>query len=227
MRPPELSESRRLPSVAVIRSTGRPQASALTCPPPGGEVLRLAGGRAVHGDADHLVASRLRAFRGPVECNEQVSAVLLGELHPGVEREAERRRVGLHSDFRCAHAHARIRTPELGIRQVAGMAPGPAEVVALTYEVDRFGREVVAEPVAPIVGRPQLIAPWSDRKAHGITQAAREDAATGAVRRKAKNGRTPFVVLRAHVATRSDRDIERRPVGAEPQRAGVVPTVSG
>lgn len=84
--------------------------------------------------------------------------------------------MGLHIHQRLLHALTGIRTlAELRIGNGPGVAARPAIVALVHKRVDRFGRDVVAKQIAPIVRGPDLLIPGIGRQANGVAQSLREE----------------------------------------------------
>ncbi len=129
----------------------------------------------------------------------------------------------LHLDNRIGNPVAVALTAVVRIDDASAVATREAGVVALANQVDRLRRLIVAEPVPPVVRRPQLVGPRAKGDAHGVAQAIRVDGLIAAVGAIANDGRPTWVALDTHVTRGADRDVEPRPVGAEEHRARVMP----
>ena len=97
-----------------------------------------------------------------------------GEAGAVVEAEPERRTVRLEGYRRRVDRLADVRPAELRVfRQAArrGVAGRPAGIASVAHAVDRLERQVIAEQVAAVVGRPQLagvgVPDEADRVAQG------------------------------------------------------------
>jgi len=152
----------------------------------GGEILVFAGRHAVLDDhADHLVSGALAAIPRAVLGGEDVAAVFRRELLPGIERDAERGRMGLEQDVGHRDVVLEIgpRAAVPGIFIGTDIVPGPAVERAFPDAGDVVAGDVVAQAVA-LVGRAPEIAVGTDGETDAIADSRREDAAVLAVRRK-------------------------------------------
>src|SRR6266542_2408913 len=102
---------------------------------------------AVHLHAHDLGAGRDGPVPGPVQRHERRAAIVAGELRARVEREAERRGVGLHGDGGRLDLRAVSRSV-LGIGLARQITLWPPVVAAVLDDVDMLGGHVVAEVVA-------------------------------------------------------------------------------
>ena len=137
--------------------------------------------------------------------DEDVVAVLGREHRAGVEAHAVRRDVRAELDGRRVELAARAALAVLGVGQVALVAERVAEVHALLRRaVQRVVGQVVADPVAGVVGEPEVLGARVPVEADRVAHAARVDlhhAGLGidAVDRRLRVGRHDDVARRADV----------------------------
>src|SRR6266536_2294823 len=157
---------------------------------------------AVHLHAHDLGAGRDGPVPGPVQGHERRAAILAGELRARIEREAERRGVGLHRDGGRLDLRAVSRSV-LGIGLARQITLWPPVVAAVLDDVDMLGGHVVAEVVAVVVAAPELAGRGVECHPDGIAQSLREDPATGAVGIELCDGGAHRVALVAQVTRRA------------------------
>ncbi len=101
------------------------------------------------------------------------------------------------------------RSAEVGIGNAIAVAVRPAEVAAADTEiVDLVRRQVVAKPIAAVVGRLDRARPFVERQPHRVPQATGEDVLPGTILVHLGNCRSPGIALHTHVTARTRRDIE-------------------
>ena len=108
-------------------------------------------------------------FHEPCSAMKMPFAVLLREHPAGVEAHAERGDVGTERLGRRGELVARAAGVEVGVADVVAVAEGEAEVLAgLGHAVELVGRLVVAEPVAPVLGEPELLGVGGEVEADAV-----------------------------------------------------------
>ena len=110
---------------------------------------------------------------------------------------------------------------EIGVRDAIAVREGPAVEPALFDAVELTGWKIVAQQVAPVVGRKQLARTGSPVEAHRVAQPGGEDLCLGAVGPEAEQRGPARVLLEAYVAGRTHGEVHEV-VGAEADRSGPV-----
>src|SRR5258708_16941628 len=114
--------------------------------------------------------------------NDHAVAVLRREHPAGVEAHAERGYVRAKLDRWRYRVGARAQIAELRVREVAFMTERIAEVLSRCRGVVQFVTgDVVAEPVAAVVGKPQVVRAWVPVETHRVAHTARVHLGLGAV----------------------------------------------
>src|SRR5262249_17804645 len=154
--------------------------------------------------------------------------LILGRKHgPRVEPHSERRTMWTEQRGRLHEVITRLAPPELGIGKVALVTVGIAEVLPyLRRAVQLVVGQVLREPVALVVGEPQLAGLRMEVEAHRVAHATRHDLRTAAVEVDPADVRVLFGIGLADVAWRSDRHIELA-VGADLDELPAMRDVAG
>ena len=148
--------------------------------------------------------------------DEDRAPILLGKLRASVKAHAQCGDMGVELARRRREVLAGVAAPVLGIRHVATVAVGEAEVHACTRRViELVGRDVIAHVVGAVVGEPELLRARIPVEADAVADAARVDLALAA--RGEAADRAVFVLGLADVAGRADADVEQA-VRPEPER---------
>src|SRR5882762_7320805 len=220
--PPDLSTHVVADQQRAVRQhqqTHRPApARSVWALPAANEIIdpRRAPAAAVHVHAYDLRTGRGGPVPGAVQRHESIAAILAGELRARVEREAERRGVGLDGDDGRPDARA-VRRAVLGIGFARQITLRPSVMAAILDDVDVLGRHVAAEVVAVVVAAPELAGRGIERHPDGIAKPFREDPATGAVGIELGDGGAHRVALVTQVTRRADGDVHLA-VGPEHDR---------
>src|SRR2546425_9354006 len=141
-----------------------PPARAVDKLPAGDEVLDRGRPPVLHPDAHERRARWHGTVPGAVIRHEGIALVVGGELRPRVEREPERRGMGLHRQRRRLDPGA-VEARVFGVRLVGQIALRPAVPLPVPQDVEVLGRQVVRH----CLGRPNVVAvvvvgPKLDRK---------------------------------------------------------------
>src|SRR5262245_26555718 len=154
--------------------------------------------------------------------------LILGRKHgPGVEAHPERRSMRPKQGSWLDEVITRLAPPELRIGKIALMTVGIAEVLPyLRRAIQLIVGQILREPVALVVGEPQLAGLRMKVKAHRVTHATRHDLRATAVEVDPADVRVLFGVRLADVAWRSHRHIELA-IGADLDELPAVWDVAG
>src|ERR1700730_15739489 len=144
-------------TVLGLDDIGRPAEIALVAFEPAGCEYILLGVLAVGTDGDAHDACTLLLMPVPraVFGDQDRVLVLGGKLVAGIELHAERSHMRAEIEHRRGEFRTFVTHREFRIRQVALMAIGIAEVLAdLGDHVELVARQIVADPVARVLGEP-------------------------------------------------------------------------
>ena len=159
--------------------------------------------------------------------DEDVVAVLRGELIAGIKAHAERRDVGAQLRSGRREFRARALAPEFRVGGVALMAIGIAEVhLGFGRVVQLVGGQLVAQHVAAVVGEPQFPGARIPVESHRVANAAREHLVPRPVALDAGDERVARGIRIADVARRADRHVQPA-VRAEADELPAVVSFSG
>src|SRR6185503_6705651 len=196
-------------AVGQDEHVGRPSGCATALQPPRGEWLIRSRASALDLDERDAVADRRRPVPGAVLGDEDATPVALWKHLPGVEAHAEGRHVRAKEPGWRGELRARAPRVVLGVAQAVAVTEGKAEVLARAREaVQLVGRLVVAEPVAPVVGEPELAGLRLEVEADAVAHAARDHLGTAARNIELRDGRMQQTGRRADVARRADGHVE-------------------
>src|SRR5574341_354176 len=210
--PPDLSTGVVTDQQGTIRQHQQPDRPAPACAvgtlPTHDEVIDAgrAAAAAVHLHPHHFRSRRHGAIPRAVERHERVTAIVARKLRARIEREAERRGMRLHGDYRRLDVRT-VGRAVFGIRFAWQIALRPTVVAPVFDDVDVLGGKVVAEVVAVVVVAPELAGRRIERHADGVAQALRENAAAGAVRVELHDRGPHRVSLIAEIARRSNAHV--------------------
>ena len=148
------------------------------------------------------------AVPGAVARDEHRAAVLGREHLSLIEGHAQRRGVWAQQRGGLGVVGAALAPAEFRIEDVALVAVRIAEVlVGLGHHVELVVGQVLGEPVAPVVGEPEVAGLRIEVEAHRVAHAARDGLDAAAVEVHAEDARMRVVGL-AEVAGRADRVVE-------------------
>src|SRR5262245_15094647 len=177
--------------------------------PTGGERLVADHPAAFDPYGRHAVADRRAAIPRAMLRDEDSAAILRRKHHARVKAHAERRDVRPELRGRRREVRARLVASELRVRDRAAVTVWKAEMQPrLRRVVQLVRRAVVTQPIAAVVGEPQLVGSRLPIEAHAVANAAREDFDRATVRLHPCDRLVQGPGRQADIARCTDRDIE-------------------
>src|SRR5438132_1913264 len=196
-------------SVGHDEHVGRAPGRGAARQPSGGKALVGRGAPVLDLHEGHPIPDRRRAVPRAVLGDEDAAAVLLGKHPAGVEPHADGGDVRAELSSRRRELAARTSGVVLWIADAVAVAERKPEVLAdLRQMVQLVGRLIVAEPVAAVVGEPQVAGRRIEVEADAVAHAARHDLGPAAREVEPRDRGVERARRRADVARRADRNVE-------------------
>ena len=178
-------------------------------------------------DPNHFVPHRLTAVPRPVFGNEDVAPILLREHPAGIKLHAQRGDMRAQLLRRCPGLRTGTPAAELRIGDVRPVTVRKPEMKSCPRSVIQLiRRAVIAQPVPPVIGEPQLFGDRMPVKPDGIADTRGVNVPFPVLQVDPQDRRITGIAAFADITGRAHRHIQP-PVGTEGDELPSVPAVGG